>query len=567
MSHRLSLFSALLLSCFYHALAAEKHTISLPSSVHPATVVYANFLGISFELSFVNEYFGNDTSTIPPTFINYLSAIRNRTQGDVVRVRIGGNSMDSSTYYQNQTSPMLELVNPNANSNNQPVNYGPLLWEVMTNVSSKVGGVDYLIGLSLLDPNNTDVPILAGAFRLGLGDILSAYLLGNEPDLYTSHGNRPGVKNYTVQDYMEEFGYVANKLRNTTGGDLLATPSLAGPTICCAWNLEDILTSGYLDQFKDDLKYITLQHYPQNYCSGSYDYGLSWYLQHVNVANLATWQQSGINHLLTTSDAPRLVMSEFNSASCGGIPNISDTFGVGSLWTLDYALALASVGYDNAYIHTRERGISYNLFIPPELAQVNTGTWYTSSPYYALLVLAEALQAPNGSFVVDLNVANSTTSGSATVGGYAVYDAQNQTKIRQLVLFNYNSSDAVSFDVSADLFWGSDNASAVTVKYLASSDAHEKINISWGGQSFAGVGDGIAVDASWAQADISLDCRDGCSVPVPVPAAAVVFVSESPDTTTSTPTQPENSGARFPWIPDISTFLVTCFCVLFTFSF
>lgn len=50
-----------------------------------------------------------------------------------------------------------------------------------------------------------------------------------------------------------------------------------------------------------------------------------------------------------------MLMSEFNSASCGGIPGISDTFAVGALWSIDYALQLASVGYTAAYIHTREQ--------------------------------------------------------------------------------------------------------------------------------------------------------------------------------------------------------------------
>ena len=71
-------------------------------------------------------------------------------------------------------------------------------------------------------PNNTNIPLLAGDAVKALGDDLDAFLLGNassdlsppsivgadmervvqEPDLYTGHGQRPNLKNYTVDDYV-----------------------------------------------------------------------------------------------------------------------------------------------------------------------------------------------------------------------------------------------------------------------------------------------------------------------------------------------------------------------------
>lgn len=73
-------------------------------------------------------------------------------------------------------------------------------------------------GLSLRNPNDTNIPLVAGDAQKYLGDDLDAYLVGNvrldyylyivsltpfqEPDLYTTHGNRPNLKNYTVNDYI-----------------------------------------------------------------------------------------------------------------------------------------------------------------------------------------------------------------------------------------------------------------------------------------------------------------------------------------------------------------------------
>src|SRR6266567_1759006 len=134
------------------------------------------------------------------------------------------------------------------------------------------------------------------------------------------------------------------------------------------------------------------------------------------VVALAAWQSSGISKVLsnTGSNHQELIMSEFNSASCGGIPSISDTFAVGSLWTIDYALQMASVGYSAAYLHTRERGVSYNVFSPPGGPNGSPGPWTTNPPFYGLLVTAEALRSTNGSIVVDLDIGGSKENVNAT---------------------------------------------------------------------------------------------------------------------------------------------------------
>lgn len=90
---------------------------------------------------------GNDTSTIPPAVVNYLAALRSRVGSKPLRIRIGGNSMDSSNYVPSQTSPMVQLIDNAPNPNDQPVNYSPILWDVMDKVSSDIGGANYLIGL------------------------------------------------------------------------------------------------------------------------------------------------------------------------------------------------------------------------------------------------------------------------------------------------------------------------------------------------------------------------------------------------------------------------------------
>ncbi|KAG5652420.1 hypothetical protein H0H81_005068 [Sphagnurus paluster] len=90
---------------------------------------------------------GNDTATIPATVLNYLAGIRSRTGNNPLRLRIGGNSMDSSVYVPWQATPMLQLTPYASNFNNQPVNYGSLLWDVLKKVSDDLTGAEYLIGV------------------------------------------------------------------------------------------------------------------------------------------------------------------------------------------------------------------------------------------------------------------------------------------------------------------------------------------------------------------------------------------------------------------------------------
>ncbi|PPQ65943.1 hypothetical protein CVT26_010705 [Gymnopilus dilepis] len=541
MLHPVTLLPLLIAPFVSPAVSADPIQVSIPSKPTSTHVVNSNFLGISYELSFLNEYFGNNTSSIPPTVINYLSTFRDRTGSLPVRMRIGGNSADDSTYVSSQTTVMEQFISNAADSDDQPVDYGPVLWDVLSKVSSDIGGAAYLIALSLRDPNSTDIPILAGDAVQKLGDTLDGFLLGNEPDLYTSHGNRPDLKNYTTAIYMNEFQGVLDSLKSTSAGNILDKHDIGGPSICCEWDLGALIHDGYTSSFGDVLKYIALQHYPQNNCDGTHQFEIPWYTQHPNTVNLAAWQNSGINLVLsnTGTNKQEVIMSEFNSVSCGGVPGLSNSFAVGSLWTVDYALQLASVGYSAAYIHTREQGVSYNLFDPPVGSAGAPDAWTTNTPFYGLLVTAEALRSPNGSIVVDLDVNGSKTNPNAGVSGYAIYDASNST-VLQVALFNYanvssSAGSSTAFAIPSGVF---SSGHTLTVKYLTGDSLAETKNVAWGGETFANVGNGkpTTANATWAPANSELECSKGCTINVPGPGMAVVFANGAPENKPSTTT-------------------------------
>lgn len=62
------------------------------------------------------------------------------------------------------------------------------------------------------------------------------------------------------------------------------------------------------------------------------------------------------------------MMFETNTASCGGFPGVSDSFGA-ALWGLDYAMTMASGNFTGALFHIGGQNVFYNvrrLIIPLE---------------------------------------------------------------------------------------------------------------------------------------------------------------------------------------------------------
>lgn len=85
--------------------------------------------------------------------LNYLAALRSRTQDHPLRLRIGGNAMDVSTYVPNQKTPMLERTHLEM-ANYQAANFGPLLFDVLNAVADNItkagtggDGANYLFGV------------------------------------------------------------------------------------------------------------------------------------------------------------------------------------------------------------------------------------------------------------------------------------------------------------------------------------------------------------------------------------------------------------------------------------
>ena len=173
------------------------------------------------------------------------------------------------------------------------------------------------------------------------------------------------------------------------------------------------------------------------------------------------------------------------------------------------------------YIHTRELGVTYDLFQPPSEDGYQSAGWTTGAIYYAELVVAEALS--NNSMVVDLNLDNSRSSPSSSVAAYAIYDGEKHYKSK-LVLFNYDYPSSGHDNATEAFVLPANLTSSVGVRYLLASNITEQTAITWAGQTVGNNG-----DLQGTQSLEIIECTNGCTISIPGPGLALAWL----DVTTS----------------------------------
>jgi hypothetical protein len=151
---------ALALSC----LARAAIQVQVPQEPERGHVVQSNFLGVSIELTFLDLYSsflamivssttdwppaGNSTSALNNNVLNYFKAFAPSNRRPL-RIRVGGNSMDSSTMDPNQ-SEMIKLTGTQASGNDIHCTFGPSLFNVLKAFGDAAGGAEYMLGMSTI---------------------------------------------------------------------------------------------------------------------------------------------------------------------------------------------------------------------------------------------------------------------------------------------------------------------------------------------------------------------------------------------------------------------------------
>jgi hypothetical protein len=254
--------------------------------------------------------------------------------------------------------------------------------------ASRTSGWPLIVGLNLKqsDPAWALREVTEGVARAIPRHVVFALEPGNEPDLFARTPYRP--KSYSAADQAGEFLAYARAFRANPVARVYA---LVGPATCCGWrNARDLeVFLGGIGQTQ--LKWVTVHNYSATTCNG----------QTVSIARLLSPAlMDGFNRearpLAAVARAYHLpiAMAETNSASCGGMPGVSNAF-ASTLWGLDYAFSLVEDGFVNVAFHTSYRpsgGSSYNP-VDTYATQDSGGGWRyrnVAEPlYYALYLFGQ----------------------------------------------------------------------------------------------------------------------------------------------------------------------------------
>ncbi|KAG6863538.1 hypothetical protein C0991_005219 [Blastosporella zonata] len=134
-------------------------------------------------------------------------------------------------------------------------------------------------------------------------------------------------------------------------------------------------------------------------------------------------------------------MFETNSATCGGLSGISDSFGA-ALWGIDYGLTMAAANFSHALLHVGGQSVYYNPFTAPPTNQSMYKQWTVGAIYYSALIVAEVFGKSNVSQIVD------TTNNGLLTPSYAIYDNGVLSKI---AVINFMDDPSGAHDITATI--------------------------------------------------------------------------------------------------------------------
>ena len=115
-------------------------------------------------------------------------------------------------------------------------------------------------------------------------------------------------------------------------------------------------------------RYLPRCSYPNDNCNAEYGIGSPVNVQDIFPAYLN--HTAGINiiqpYLNSTAIAQAagkpFLMFETNTASCGGFPGLSDSFGA-AMWLLDYGLQMAYSNFSGALLHVSGEDVYYDVSV------------------------------------------------------------------------------------------------------------------------------------------------------------------------------------------------------------
>jgi hypothetical protein len=345
---RLAIFAALCAS-FAVGAAGPSHARVARPTVFGTTVtvdvsgkivggINSHYIGLSFESGGLNSGKFDDVGDLARMLKNLGSSV----------MRFGGNSVDRT--YAGATPATLAGLARLAKASGWTVLYSENLGTFGPKTASAVTA----------DARNAST---------ALGSSLSAIACGNEPDLYHHNGVRSPA--YTESGYLTEAASCLAAVRAGAPAVTLAGPDTAGTSWLPGYAAKEAGTVGWLGQH-----YYTLG-CPKGKTPAELATTLLSPAQRAKEAAFF-----GTAAAAAKAARARLRISETNTAACGGVAGLSDSF-ASALWVVQYLLAGAGHSVDGMNFHG---GLGTGCTGYTPLCQVGTSEYAAQPIYYGLLL-------------------------------------------------------------------------------------------------------------------------------------------------------------------------------------
>jgi hypothetical protein len=437
--------------------------------------------------------------TIPPNFMG-LSMYWNFPSGILGQASTGANLpyqalLNNLTAYYTAPLPIRVLGDDSQTSNIQ-ADVEPLV-ELAQAVN-----VDYILGVDLWNDNLSIAEAEASTWMNGIpNDLILAFEIGNEPNVYPVNGARPTT--YVYANYLPEYQQWAQGIQSSTGSNF----GIMGPSygvenahVRTTWiaGAQSSFASGAMNPT------IVSQHH---YVNGPGTYPADYLLLPASTTSMLGDFSAYSASAHQAGSAFRL--GEMNSIWNGGVAGISNTFSA-ALWSIDEMFNVANIGVDGVNWHSSQ-GTSYQLF------QFNLNisggmTTYTVAQvnplYYGLLVFAQ--MAGRGAKLLPV-----TTTTTANVSIWATVD---NTSTAHLVVINKDEQATGNVQITLPGY------TTGTVRFLSAANYSATNGVTLGGQTFDGTPDGT-IQGQLATTTISAQNGVFTLPNMPITSAAVIDFS------------------------------------------
>jgi hypothetical protein len=309
----------------------------------PLHTIPSNFVGLSYEIEQLS-----DPSFFSPDNTGLIEQLRALAPNGVLR--LGGNTSDVGWWKPtpDTAAPTINVRNTGVGEPNAKLAYA-ITPKAITNLRAFLDATGWtcLFGINL----GTNTPERAADQAVfvakTLGSKLEYFQLGNEPDLFRTHLRDPATWN--ADAYFTEWSAMAQAIRARVPDAKFGLPDTAGNPEWYAAVVDRLLALPA--DARPTIGALTHHYYftgPPSNPNATIDRLLQ---PAPHVLKLAHDISTAAARLSAGIHAPiPYCMTEGNTCYRGGKPGFSDVF-ASALWSADYFLLLASLGYSGVNLH------------------------------------------------------------------------------------------------------------------------------------------------------------------------------------------------------------------------